>query len=853
MCPIEHDLMLDPVLVADGRSYERSAINKWFEQSDLSPMTGATLPNKSMTPNISLQQSIEEWRLKHFSIQRREDLTIEEQIGHGSSKTVFKGTLRRSGRHAVPVAVLKLRSGGSLHAEALKLIKLGRHVTLIRYIGLCDDNGEQLLITEYAQFGSLLRVFDMREEEHGDDDARRLPLSIAIQLLAQVCSGMEVLSSHGIVHRDLAARNILVGSYSQKEIKVKVCDFGLAVDANYHATGVTVMGGKIATRWSSPEVSERRKFSEKSDVWAWAITAWEVLTGGRLPFHRTADDETVAEYIETGQTAAKLGQPDGCNDELWALLLRCWEKKPANRPTFERLGAALEVLKQGGDTSAVVAALNTAPAAPMVPECEPSTQMQASRQALVESSSAPKHAFTDTLEEHPATEPELDPKRPRLDSRPSRSERSKPKFPPPTLVNFPPNKCEIYAPTSEGGAFKWYPVVGHQAGQLRVLDDGQVQSLSLRTRALVDKWNERGRSQMVRLTTGPSAGEAAAMDLPPAEASFADLPADLSADLQEFSQEPASTPSAWARPAVPCSASSDDLGASSIHTVATANPPSVEPPVGHAPIRVKLEQMEGSTARFEGAPKTKESMEREQHRAMFQSTRVASKHQSVGEPRYCFRAGCHTKCLTQSLGGCGTDDLRLAKRDYYTTFDGPKQIIVDGEERTTSERQLLIGEGELYYWGRADWNPWAPSYAGDNGMYLWPDFEDKLREQAKAMGWDGKEGRRGPQTQFHIFRQCTYTQFLQPYSAWHGEDAGSKKSSIYCGLYEVEEAGAGTITFREFFPYTQQACAKLVRTRTLCHPTQPRVLCTTPCSGARRADIPPSQQPQEGCGERERG
>jgi hypothetical protein len=140
-----------------------------------------------------------------------------------------------------------------------------------------------------------------------------------------------------------------------------------------------------------------------------------------------------------GLTPTKLGRPDSCSDELWALLLRCWEKKPAARPSFERLVAALEVLKQGGNTSALMSVLENTPRPPArAPPAEatsssPSTESsRALGPALVSSTSTPTTAG-------PAV-----PKRPRLDSRPSRAERPKPALPP-TLADFPPNECEIAA------------------------------------------------------------------------------------------------------------------------------------------------------------------------------------------------------------------------------------------------------------------------------------------------------------------------------------------------------------------------------------------------------------------------
>jgi hypothetical protein len=43
-CPITRQIMLDPVVAADGHSYERTAIQKWFDTGNTkSPMTSEVL------------------------------------------------------------------------------------------------------------------------------------------------------------------------------------------------------------------------------------------------------------------------------------------------------------------------------------------------------------------------------------------------------------------------------------------------------------------------------------------------------------------------------------------------------------------------------------------------------------------------------------------------------------------------------------------------------------------------------------------------------------------------------------------------------------------------------------------
>jgi len=67
-CPIGYDIMKDPVICADGQTYERSNILKWLEKSDRSPKTNQALSHKDMAPNYALRSAIEEFHELLFKL-----------------------------------------------------------------------------------------------------------------------------------------------------------------------------------------------------------------------------------------------------------------------------------------------------------------------------------------------------------------------------------------------------------------------------------------------------------------------------------------------------------------------------------------------------------------------------------------------------------------------------------------------------------------------------------------------------------------------------------------------------------------------------------------------------------------
>ncbi|PRP84292.1 WD repeat, SAM and U-box domain-containing protein 1-like [Planoprotostelium fungivorum] len=59
MCAITHEIMIDPVTTEDGFTYERKAINEWFDNGHLtSPKTGLPLNSRKVVPNHTLRSLI---------------------------------------------------------------------------------------------------------------------------------------------------------------------------------------------------------------------------------------------------------------------------------------------------------------------------------------------------------------------------------------------------------------------------------------------------------------------------------------------------------------------------------------------------------------------------------------------------------------------------------------------------------------------------------------------------------------------------------------------------------------------------------------------------------------------------
>ena len=95
ICPIGLDVMIDPVVAADGHSYERQLITEWLSKHETSPLTNLKLANTTLIPNITLKCTIqsyleEEAKKKKMQLEKQKE-EEEERANQGQPSVSGEG------------------------------------------------------------------------------------------------------------------------------------------------------------------------------------------------------------------------------------------------------------------------------------------------------------------------------------------------------------------------------------------------------------------------------------------------------------------------------------------------------------------------------------------------------------------------------------------------------------------------------------------------------------------------------------------------------------------------------------------------------------------------------------------
>ncbi|GKE36196.1 receptor-like protein kinase FERONIA [Tanacetum coccineum] len=284
-------------------------------------------------------------------------------IGKGGFGMVYKGHIYGT-KDSTPslVAIKRLdsfsRQGASEFMTEIEMLSKLRHCHLVSLIGYCYDSTEMILVYEYMPNGTI--------EHHLHKDDTPLSWMHRLNISIGAARGIDYLhtgvgTQHGVIHRDVKTSNILL----DENWAAKIADFGLSKKIDQPSSGInTDLKGTFG--YLDPEYYMTGYLTRKSDVYAFGVVLFELLSGRRAVDTRFSEDEwnlanwaqkcvkerrvdqIVSSHI-TGQISSK------CLKEFTQISDRCLKSSRKERPTMSEVVVALQLsmaLQEQFDSSA---------------------------------------------------------------------------------------------------------------------------------------------------------------------------------------------------------------------------------------------------------------------------------------------------------------------------------------------------------------------------------------------------------------------------------------------------------------------------------------------------------------------
>ncbi len=313
-----------------------------YPQSLMAISSGRRIGSYEIVSRLGAGGMGEVWRARDTAIQR--DVAIKFLLEEMTEGTADVERLARFEQEAQAAGALN-------HPNILTVFELGRH------------EGRPYLVTELLEGESL-------REKLGDTGAgatvgRALPARKALELGAQIATGLAAAHEKGIVHRDLKPENLFVTS----DGRVKILDFGLAklaapADAEslpnaptaYQQTSPGTVMGTVG--YMAPEQVRGQSADARADIFACGAVLYEMLSGGRA-FRGSSPADTISAILkedppELSETQPRVPLP------IERIVRRCLEKEPSQRFQSARdLAFALEAVAGSSTTSGPLAGVET--------------------------------------------------------------------------------------------------------------------------------------------------------------------------------------------------------------------------------------------------------------------------------------------------------------------------------------------------------------------------------------------------------------------------------------------------------------------------------------------------------------
>jgi len=285
---------------------------------------------------------------------------ILSPLGRGGMGEVWLAQDTRLGRKA---AVKLLPTEFTTDAERVRRFEQEaraasalNHPNILTVYEIGETEGRRFIVTEYVEGETLRRRMAGAPQ-------RRIRLTEALEIAAQVAAALQAAHEAGITHRDIKPENVM----ARKDGLVKVLDFGLAkrsgdrekedggtegrrdgeTERQYGSSqslhpsiplslrpsvsrSLTAAGAVLGTAsYMSPEQARGENVDHRTDIFSLGVMLYEMVAG-RRPFEGATASDVMAAVLTSEPNSLMDAVPEA-PAALWRIVRRCLEKQPEKR------------------------------------------------------------------------------------------------------------------------------------------------------------------------------------------------------------------------------------------------------------------------------------------------------------------------------------------------------------------------------------------------------------------------------------------------------------------------------------------------------------------------------------------
>jgi hypothetical protein len=335
----------------------RSKVDKIYKRSKYSSLNATIRPDEIMAGDSPEQKFGTQHPGAEYSVHAFEvfvsvaphplidvaELDVKREVGRGSFGVVSEAVWRGTQTVAVKdvASTDSMGSSDEVRRELNHMAEL-RNSYIVQFFGFSTTPGHIQIITEFCALGSIDKLI-MKDQN--------MSLALRKRFAQDIARGMAFLVSAGIVHRDLKPGNVLAVHLEAAADTpcCKITDFGSArsrIGGSDTALAGQMTKGVGTPAFMAPEVMDGGKYGQHSDVYAYAVTVYQIFSGHE-PYDEFKWGIQVSSFVCGGQRLpldslkVNILRLDPTMSELARivveLITNAWAHDPKQRPDFGKI------------------------------------------------------------------------------------------------------------------------------------------------------------------------------------------------------------------------------------------------------------------------------------------------------------------------------------------------------------------------------------------------------------------------------------------------------------------------------------------------------------------------------------